>query len=71
MNKPFENKEYVITGATIKILVEYTKEHKYVVLVSHGFFNMLVAKKLQKIGLKGKRRTNFKHWNATTFSLLS
>ena len=29
-----------------KILVEYAREHKYVVLVGHGFFNMLVAKEL-------------------------
>lgn len=54
-----------------EILVEYAREHKYVVLVGHGFFNMLVAKELQKTGLKGKRRKNSKHWNAPTYSLLS
>jgi broad specificity phosphatase PhoE len=54
-----------------EVLVGYAKEHKYVVLVGHGFFNMLVAKELQKMKLKGKRSTNSKHWNATTYTLLN
>ena len=30
------------------LLVEYAQEHTSVVLVGHGFFNMLIAKELQK-----------------------
>jgi broad specificity phosphatase PhoE len=52
-----------------EILVEYAREYRYVVLVGHGFFNMLVAKELQKMGLEGKKKANSKHWYATTYSL--
>ncbi|USK31545.1 histidine phosphatase family protein (plasmid) [Bacillus sp. CMF21] len=52
-----------------KILVEYAQEHTSVVLVGHGFFNMFIAKELQKKGWKGKRKSNSKHWNCTTYSL--
>ena len=54
-----------------KLLVKYAKEHNTVVLVGHGFFNMLIAKELQKIGWKGKRKTASKHWVCTTYSLSS
>ncbi|WP_231889806.1 hypothetical protein [Oceanobacillus sp. Castelsardo] len=37
-----------------EILVGYAREHKNVVLVGHGFFNMFVAKELQKMGMIGK-----------------
>ena len=49
-------------------LVNVAKEYEYVVLVGHGFFNMLIAKELQKIGLKGKRRTSSQHWKVTTYT---
>jgi broad specificity phosphatase PhoE len=54
-----------------ELLVEYAQEHTSVVLVGHGFFNMLIAKELQKTGWKGKRKTSSKHWNCTTYSLFS
>lgn len=37
-----------------EILVEYAQEHISVVLVGHGFFNMFIAKELQKKGGKVK-----------------
>ncbi|GAE26668.1 hypothetical protein JCM9140_2754 [Halalkalibacter wakoensis JCM 9140] len=52
-------------------LIDYADEYKSVVLVGHGFFNMLIAKELQKKGWKGKRKAGTKHWNCTTYSLLS
>ncbi|PUB09979.1 histidine phosphatase family protein [Paenisporosarcina sp. OV554] len=52
-------------------LIDYADEHRSVVLVGHGFFNMLIATELQKKGWKGKRKTGAKHWNCTTYSLLS
>ena len=52
-------------------LINYADEYKSVVLVGHGFFNMLIAKELQKKGWKGKRKTSTKHWNCTTYSLFN
>ena len=51
------------------LLVKYAQEHTSVVLVGHGFFNMLIAKELQKRGWKGKRSTSSKHWSCTTYSI--
>jgi hypothetical protein len=51
-------------------LIDYAEVNRSVVLVGHGFFNMLIAKELQKRGWKGKRKTGAKHWNCTTYSLL-
>lgn len=51
-----------------KLLVEYAHENSSVVLVGHGFFNMLIAKRLQKKGWKRKKQTSSKHWNCTTYS---
>ncbi|MFC0562184.1 histidine phosphatase family protein [Halalkalibacter alkalisediminis] len=53
------------------LLVGYAQEHTSVVLVGHGFFNMLIAKELQKMGWKCERKINSKHWNCTTYSLFS
>ncbi len=50
-------------------LINYAKEHQSVALIGHGFFNMLIAKELQKKGWKGKRKTGAKHWNCTTYTL--
>lgn len=50
-------------------LIKYAEEYKSVVLVGHGFFNILIAKELQKKGWKGKRKTGSKHWNCTTYFL--
>jgi broad specificity phosphatase PhoE len=54
-----------------ELLIEYAQKHTSVVLVGHGFFNMLIAKELQKKGWKGKRKTNSKHWNCTSYSYVS
>lgn len=54
-----------------RLLVEYAKKHISIVLVGHGFFNMLIAKELQKMGWKGKKRPSSKHWNCTTYSFFN
>ncbi len=54
-----------------ELLIEYAQEHISVVLVGHGFFNMLIAKELQKSGWKGKNKTSSKHWSCTTYSLFN
>lgn len=53
-----------------QVLVDYGREYHDVALVGHGFFNMLVAQELRKIGMKGNRRTSSGHWNVTTYTLL-
>jgi broad specificity phosphatase PhoE len=52
-------------------LISYAEEFNSVVLVGHGFFNMLIAKELQKKGWKGKRKSVAKHWNCTTYTLFT
>lgn len=52
-----------------ELLVEFAQELETVVLVGHGFFNMLIANELQKMGWEGKKKTSSKHWNCTTYSL--
>ena len=52
-------------------LIGYANEHKSIVLVGHGFFNMLIAKEFKKMGWKGKRKAVAKHWNCTTYSSLN
>ena len=54
-----------------ELLVKYAQEHTSVVLIGHGFFNMLIAEELQKTGWKGKRKTSSKHWNCTTYSFFN
>ena len=54
-----------------ELLVEYAQEHTSVVLAGHGFFNMLIAKELQKTGWKGKKKTSSKHWSCTTYSFFN
>ncbi|OLN21320.1 histidine phosphatase family protein [Domibacillus antri] len=51
-----------------KFLVKCAEEHNNVVLVGHGFLNMLIAKELKKAGWNGKRKTSSKHWHSTTYS---
>lgn len=50
-------------------LIEYAEKYHSVVLVGHGFFNMLIAKELRKKGWKGKRKSGVKHWSCTTYVL--
>lgn len=52
-------------------LVEYAQKHKSVAFVGHGFINRLIAQELQKMGWKGKRKTDSKHWSCTTYTLYS
>ncbi|WP_329955882.1 histidine phosphatase family protein [Calidifontibacillus erzurumensis] len=52
-----------------KFLAANANEHKNVVLVGHGFFNMLIGKELKKMGWKGKKKVNTTHWHATIFFL--
>lgn len=51
-----------------KLLVDYAEKCNSVVLVGHGFFNLLIARELKKMGWKGKKITSFKHWICTTYS---
>jgi hypothetical protein len=51
-----------------KFLVNCTKEHHHVVLVGHGFFNMLIGKELKRMGWNGKKKSSSRHWNSTTYS---
>ena len=48
-------------------LVEYAEAKESVVLVGHGFFNLLIAKELQKTGWTAKKKPSTKHWHATTY----
>jgi len=50
-----------------KILVKYAQDHKDIVLVGHGFSNLLIAKELKKSGWKANKKTSSKHWHTTTF----
>ncbi|MBN8202970.1 MULTISPECIES: histidine phosphatase family protein [Bacillaceae] len=50
-------------------LTSIAKEHHFAVLIGHGFFNLLIARELQKAGWAGKRKTGSKHWNADTYIL--
>ncbi|WP_018932455.1 histidine phosphatase family protein [Gracilibacillus lacisalsi] len=52
-----------------QILIEYAETYDSVALIGHGFFNMLIAKELLKMGWKSKRKTNSKHWHCTTYYL--
>ncbi|MEH7225011.1 histidine phosphatase family protein [Bacillus sp. JJ1566] len=52
-------------------LISYAKEFNSVALIGHGFFNMLIARELQKKGWKGKRKSGVKHWDCTTYSLFN
>ncbi len=54
-----------------ELLVEYAQIHTSVVLVGHGFFNMLIAKELLNRGWKGKSKTSSKHWSCTTYSFFN
>ncbi len=50
-------------------LVEYAQKYRSVVFVGHGFINLLIAKELQKMEWKGKRKTDSRHWSCTTYTL--
>lgn len=48
-------------------LIGFAKEHGSVVLVGHGFFNMLIAKELKKRGWAGPGKPSSKHWSCTSY----
>ncbi|MGP4040984.1 hypothetical protein ACTWP4_13965 [Gracilibacillus sp. D59] len=50
-----------------RLLIEHAQEYESVVLVGHGFFNILIVKELLRLGWKGNRKTNSKHWQCTTY----
>ncbi|WP_088011127.1 hypothetical protein [Gottfriedia acidiceleris] len=52
-----------------KLLIQYAQEHSHIVLVGHGFFNLLIAKELKKNGWIANKKTSSKHWHTTTFSV--
>ncbi|WP_129690272.1 phosphoglycerate mutase family protein [Gottfriedia acidiceleris] len=54
-----------------RLLIKYAQEHTDIVLVGHGFFNILIAKELKKTGWKANKKTSSKHWDITTFSVNS
>ncbi|MET3194882.1 histidine phosphatase family protein [Bacillus sp. OAE603] len=52
-----------------KILIKFAQEHNNIVLIGHGFFNILIAKELQKIGWKSNKKPSSKHWQSNTYSM--
>lgn len=49
------------------ILISHAREYQSAFLVGHGFFNLLIAKELQRMGWEGKKKTGSKHWEGTTY----
>lgn len=50
-------------------LIEYAEKYHSVVIVGHGFFNMLIAKELLARGWEGKKIKNSKHWSVSSYTL--
>ena len=50
-----------------KCLKDYAMVYESVVLVGHGFFNLLIAKELRKTGWTGKKKPSTKHWHVTNY----
>lgn len=48
-------------------LIKYANDQNSIVLVGHGFFNMLLGKELKRNGWKSKEKTNAKHWHCNTY----
>lgn len=49
-------------------LIEYTEEYHSVVVVGHGFFNLLLAKELLKRGWNGQKMKSSKHWSVSSYT---
>ncbi|MCM3600832.1 phosphoglycerate mutase family protein [Robertmurraya korlensis] len=49
-------------------LVRSAGKSQSVVLVGHGFFNILIAKELLQMGWTGVKRPASKHWQITTYT---
>ncbi len=49
-------------------LVRSAEKTQSVVLVGHGFFNILIAKELLQMGWSGAKRPTTKHWQVTTYT---
>lgn len=63
------NKAKIRAEKASNLLKRYAQEHTQIVLVGHGFFNLLIAKELKKTGWKANKKTSSKHWHITTFSV--
>ncbi|MDL4843021.1 histidine phosphatase family protein [Aquibacillus rhizosphaerae] len=50
-------------------LVYYAKTHQTIALVGHGFFNVMIAKELKKMGWKADKKTSGKHWICNIFTI--
>jgi broad specificity phosphatase PhoE len=44
------------------------RKSQFVVLVGHGFFNILIAKELLQKGWTGAKRPDTRHWQVTTYT---
>jgi len=51
-------------------LIEYAEEYHSVVVVGHGFFNLLLAKELIKRGWNGQKMKSSKHWSVTSYTYM-
>lgn len=49
-------------------LIQSAEKSQSVVLVGHGFFNILIAKELLQMGWSGAKRPSTKHWQITTYT---
>ncbi|MGS2777202.1 histidine phosphatase family protein [Robertmurraya sp. GLU-23] len=49
-------------------LIRSAEKSQSVVLVGHGFFNILIAKELLQMGWTGAKRPGAKHWQITTYT---
>ena len=49
-------------------LIKYAEKYESVVVVGHGFFNMLLAKELLNMGWLGKKIKNSKHWSISSYT---
>ncbi|SFD46621.1 phosphoglycerate mutase family protein [Bacillus sp. UNCCL81] len=63
------NEAKVRAAKASNLLKKYAQEHTDIVLVGHGFFNLLIAKELKKTGWKVNKKTSSKHWHINTFSV--
>ncbi|PMC39077.1 histidine phosphatase family protein [Bacillus sp. UMB0899] len=52
-------------------LIDYAKNYHSVVLVGHGFLNMLIANELLNMGWEGKKMKSSKHWSVSSFTLIN
>ena len=61
------NEARIRANKASKCLIDYAMVYESVVLVGHGFFNLLIAKELRKTGWTGKKKPSTKHWHVTNY----